>query len=75
MSIRMPSDINHWMEIDSRTFNGGRGNLSPIWFPINRASFECGRVHAFFVVYRTCVICSECRVYQLSSLVVIFSGH
>ena len=75
MSIRMPSGINHWMEIDPTASNGRRGNLYSVWFPINRASFECDRVYAFFVAYRTCAICLECRVYQFSSLVVVFSGH
>ena len=55
--------------------NEGRNNLSHVWFPINKASFQRGKVYAFFDAYRTCVVCSECRVYQFSSLDVVFSGQ
>ena len=75
MSFRMPSGINHWMEIYLKAPNGGCYNLSPIWFPINRALFERGRVYTFFIAYRTCALCSECLVYHLFSLVFVFSGQ
>ena len=40
MSFHMTSDMGHWMNVDLTVQSYSHGNLYPLRFPINRASFE-----------------------------------
>jgi len=44
VSLRIPSDMNHWIDVDLTALNGWHASLSLLWFPINMVQFEGSRV-------------------------------
>lgn len=72
MSLRIPSAMSHWMDVDLTAPGRWYVILSPPGLPINRVTFERNRVYACFA-FKDIFECSKRRVPQFSFILHTFT--